>query len=155
MLSNYAQNILWGRFQREHRWTLLAEKYTLEALGRRWTKALVIPTTAIEPVSDQSFLVNSSTDVDKAYLVDPGGCTCPDSSIESARSAPYGWCKHRIATWVYQAETFPEKSEAQIRADLAMLYGDSAHPESLPNLHDQRIAEQSNHRPFLYRRRAA
>ena len=156
MLSNHQQTILWDRFQREHRWTLMAELSTLAALGRRWSKAIEMPPEAVEPIVRQEFLVNSASNPDIAYLVDELGCTCPDSTKLTPKSAPYGWCKHRIATWLQKAALdVPTKPEDQIKRELAELYSTTPHPESLGDLHSQRIAEQYTHANLPYRRHKA
>jgi hypothetical protein len=70
------------------------------ALYRRWLSAKDIGRERwIGATSDGSFLctAQSGANVGRThYAVSLGGCTCPD-----APKAPWAWCKHRIALWVW------------------------------------------------------
>lgn len=54
-----------------------------------------------------------------AYTVTVLSCTCPDT-----RSAPWGWCKHRLAVWIdSNTHRTWEPTPAQIEETLADLFG--------------------------------
>lgn len=118
-ISYAYSDFLWDTFQRDHRWTLMADTATISALDRRWQKALEIPVTAVEATGDHSHLVNSDSDPDKTYLINRWGCSCPDSQ----RAAPFGWCKHHLAAWMAaQSAIDANKTVDQVQQDLDRLY---------------------------------
>ncbi len=110
----------WTTFTRVHRWTLMADDAALTALSRRWTRSLEITDSVIVPAGDASYIVNSATDPDITYLVDQDGCSCPDSSDDRPKSAPFGWCKHRLAAWRFELHGAEHPKPTQLSDDETM-----------------------------------
>ena len=90
------------RFTKEHSWVNILDEKSAAGLGRRWAKAVELyEEGSVHWRSIGLYLVNSQTDPRTEYTVCPeSGCTCPDFRDR----APFGWCKHRLATWIANKE---------------------------------------------------
>lgn len=130
-LSTYQKELT--QFMREHAWSQVMDERTATAFYRRWSRAGAITDESNDlrhrggafpgQEPDGSFTVCSSRADGTSYEVWPGpngSCDCPDSAIISNTSAPYGWCKHRLAVWIFarDRESAGLRSTEQEIADL-------------------------------------
>lgn len=104
-----------ARFSAVHPWVHILDPQATAGLARRMAAAqeLVREHHHLEPCSHSiyypawtpeegfkigHFEVASCTTPGVRYLVSLAtGCNCPDGTTR----APFGWCKHRLACWLY------------------------------------------------------
>lgn len=103
------------RFAQAHPWVHILDPHGTAGLARRMAAAqeLVPEHSNLEPCSPSIYYPAWSPElgiITEAYQVAsctaPGvlytvslatGCNCPDGTTK----APFGWCKHRLAVWLY------------------------------------------------------
>lgn len=112
MVATVTLNTPYDQFCKEQAWTHMADTKTMTALMGRFDRGTqlfrndkVTWNMVKETGSSRTYglhLVGSATDTQKTYQVDMYGCDCPDGSTTG--KAPWGWCKHRLATWLYDRQ---------------------------------------------------
>jgi len=106
-------------------------------VARRWDRALaLLQAKAVEPV-EGGYTVASQTQNGVAYSVTFQGngqpsCTCPDATKETATSAPWGWCKHALATLLYTRNGKAQHQEPPEPPDPAELADPQEKPPTAP-----------------------
>ena len=106
MLVQGTETPQYSQFCHQHRWTLLLQEKELAGFMARWERAQDLVPNAVtactlDAQGHRLYQVTSSKDHTRFYnLTLPSGCTCPDASTLGGR-APWGWCKHRLAAWIY------------------------------------------------------
>jgi hypothetical protein len=93
------------RFAHSHPWVHALDPKSTAGLYFRMAAALeMVPNQVTYPAIGETgpmqgyFQVASCTHPGIYYVVHlEHGCTCPDYSTK----APFGWCKHRLAVWLY------------------------------------------------------
>ena len=120
---------LWERFRQERAWSLLEDDQARKLL-ERWLKAEVIALAGdIRPEADDYF-VASQREAGKEYEVSPWACQCPDwenfQAMEEGKRhpskshAPHGWCKHRLATVIYEELHKEDEMSTKDPLDIAL-----------------------------------
>jgi hypothetical protein len=118
------------RFIKSHPWVHALDAQSTAGLYRRMTAAQELAPSAVcypawSPEAGFQvghFQVVSCSQPGVFYAVHlEHGCTCTDASTR----APFGWCKHRLAVWLYiqnMAEfgvNLPQKESAQATSKAA------------------------------------
>ena len=106
------------KFTESQAWLLIED----EARGHfqdRWQKAEVIVETkgVMYWGADDFFTVASQGATQTTYKSilnrqpDEPGCTCPDwSKSLTNKGAPHGWCKHRLAAWLFRERSTQQRN---------------------------------------------
>ena len=115
------------QFCREHKWTQILDIPSLTNLEKRFTRAQDFIPNSVTAYGENGvayYQVDSATRPGEHYIVTIiNGCTCPDTD----HHAPFRWCKHRIAAWLYHR--WQHKNDEQNReADLAWERGNNQWP---------------------------
>ena len=86
-------------FADSNAWAKIGDETTITALMYRWDRACAMSQHHVVATNRPDYYqVWSQTNPDQFYTVNlEKGCTCPDFT-----RAPFGWCKHRLAAWIYQ-----------------------------------------------------
>ena len=107
-----------NKFNHDHKWTLMLDEAAARAFGLRWERAVDLLTAgAVHEAGSGIYQVTSQTDNQIRYWVSPGvSCTCPDT-----HRAPWGWCKHQLAVWMYQ-ETEMEQRDLDWEENAEQMY---------------------------------
>lgn len=88
------------RFARQQKWVLVLDQPASVGLMKRMQRAQELVPHHVVNVGCGHYQVASATQQGIYYNVRlDAGCTCPDSMRQDG--APYGWCKHRLAAWLY------------------------------------------------------
>ena len=90
----------YSQFCREHRWTLMLPEKELTGFMARWERAQELPGKFYGGGNGNwGYYKPGQGSGPGAYTTSLEGCTCPDAAREGR--APGGWCKHRLALWIY------------------------------------------------------
>ena len=91
-------NQWWDTFHLRQRWVDMLSPKEAYAFGSRWERAVEMWKHHVVDCGQGWYQVESATDPAIHYrLTLNAGCTCPDT-----RRAAGGWCKHRLAAWMYR-----------------------------------------------------
>ena len=112
-------------------------------VARRWERALQLTATYGVTPTGGAYSVPSQSGSGKLYVVafsqaGAPSCTCPDASKETARSAPWGWCKHALAALMLSrngkgsGQAQPEYQEPEEPPDPADLADPQERPATAP-----------------------
>ena len=75
----------------------------IEAVHARLPRArAIVDMELVEALPDGSYVVHSQRMNGDYYTVDQTGCNCPD--VQYAGDTTGGFCKHKLATRIYQEQ---------------------------------------------------